>query len=70
MSKPGVIAKLAGCVLLAGLLVAGVLFPYVGGLGLISNRAADTVDNISSELLEGQVPEVTTVSDATGAPMA
>ena len=70
VSKPGVIAKLAGCVLLAGLLVAGVLFPYVGGLGLISNRAADTVDNISSELLEGQVPEVTTVSDATGAPMA
>ncbi|MGZ9840305.1 transglycosylase domain-containing protein [Tsukamurella ocularis] len=70
MSKPGVIAKLAGCVLLAGLLVAGVLFPYIGGLGLISNRAADTVDNISSELLEGQVPEVTTVSDTTGAPMA
>ncbi|CAM3544466.1 peptidoglycan glycosyltransferase [Tsukamurella ocularis] len=70
VSKPGVIAKLAGCVLLAGLLVAGVLFPYIGGLGLISNRAADTVDNISSELLEGQVPEVTTVSDTTGAPMA
>ncbi|GAB3130510.1 transglycosylase/D,D-transpeptidase PonA2 [Tsukamurella serpentis] len=70
MSKPGVIAKLVGCILLAGLLLAGVLFPYIGGVGLISNRAADTVDNISSELLEGQVPEVTTVTDSTGAPMA
>ncbi|WP_040766947.1 transglycosylase domain-containing protein [Tsukamurella sp. 1534] len=70
MSKPGVIAKLAGCILLAGLLVAGLLFPYIGGLGLVSNRAADTVDNISSELLEGQVPEVTTVTDATNAPIA
>ncbi|ADG80511.1 peptidoglycan glycosyltransferase OS=Tsukamurella paurometabola (strain ATCC 8368 / DSM / CCUG 35730 / CIP 100753 / JCM 10117 / KCTC 9821 / NBRC 16120 /NCIMB 702349 / NCTC 13040) OX=521096 GN=Tpau_3939 PE=4 SV=1 [Tsukamurella paurometabola] len=70
MSKPGVIAKLAACVLVAGLLVAGILFPYVGGVGLISNRAADTVDNISSELLEGQVPEVTTVTDNTGAPIA
>ncbi|GIZ97570.1 transglycosylase [Tsukamurella sp. TY48] len=68
--KPGVIAKLAACVLLGGLLVAGILFPYIGGIGLISNRAADTVDNISSELLEGQVPEVTTVTDNTGAPIA
>ncbi|MDF0532497.1 penicillin-binding protein [Tsukamurella sp. 8F] len=55
---------------MAGVLVAGVLFPFVGGAGLVSNRAADTVDNISSELLEGQVPEVTTVTDNSGTPMA
>ncbi|GAA4386713.1 penicillin-binding protein [Tsukamurella soli] len=70
VSKQKTIAWLIGCCLLAGLLVAGVLFPFIGGAGLVSNRAADTVDNISSELLQGQVPEVTTVTDSTGAPIA
>jgi membrane peptidoglycan carboxypeptidase len=68
--KSKVIAQLAVCVFLAGLLLAGLLFPYVGGAGLVSNRAADTVDNISSELLQGQVPEITTVTDSVGAPIA
>ncbi|ORM26818.1 transglycosylase domain-containing protein [Williamsia sp. 1135] len=61
---------LAGCCILAGVLVAGLLFPVAGGLGLVSNRAADTVQNVSSELLEGTVPEVTTMTDVNGKPIA
>ncbi len=41
-----------------------------GGIGLVSSRAADTVQNVSSELLEGTVPEVTTMTDVTGKPIA
>ena len=59
-----------GCCLLAGVLVAGLLFPVAGGLGLVSNRAADTMQNVSSELIEGQVPEVTTMTDVNGKPIA
>jgi membrane peptidoglycan carboxypeptidase len=51
-------------------LVAGLLFPVAGGIGLMSSRAADTVQNVSSELLEGTVPEVTTMTDVNGKPIA
>ncbi|WP_255450138.1 penicillin-binding protein [Skermania sp. ID1734] len=63
-------AKLAGSCLLAAVLVAGLLFPIVGGFGFLSNRAADAVDNVSAELVEGNVPAVSTMVDATGAPIA
>ncbi len=59
-----------GLCLLAGVLLAGMLFPAVGGLGLASNQASDTVDAVSSELVEGRVPVVSTVTDAAGTPIA
>ena len=58
--------KLAWCCLLASVIVAGLLFPVVGGLGLMYNRASDIVANGSSQLLEGDVPAVTTMVDAKG----
>ena len=58
--------KLAWCCLLASVIVACLLFPVVGGLGLMSNRASDIVANGSSQLLEGDVPAVTTMVDAKG----
>ena len=58
--------KLAWCCLLASVIVAGLLFPVVGGLGLMSNRASDIVANGSSQLLDGDVPAVTTMVDAKG----
>ncbi|MFW0789450.1 transglycosylase domain-containing protein [Gordonia sp. CPCC 205333] len=64
------LAPLAGCCLLAGVLVAGLLFPVASGLGVASNRAASAVENVSSELLNGTVPEVTTMTDAAGKPIA
>lgn len=61
---------LLACCALAGVLVAALLFPAAGGFGLLTNKAATTVENSSSELLDGTVPEVTTMTDSTGRPMA
>ncbi|MBA4025100.1 MAG: carboxypeptidase/penicillin-binding protein 1A [Gordonia sp.] len=61
---------LLGCCLLAGILVAGLLFPLVGGVGFVSSRAASAVDNVESELVGGQVPEVSTMTDVNGDPIA
>ncbi len=66
MSIRSTVAKLAGCTALGGVLVAGMLFPAAGGFGYVSNRAADTVDNSSAELVEGIVPAVTTMVDSAG----
>lgn len=58
--------KLAWCCLLASVILAGMLFPVAGGLGLMSNRASDIVANGSAQLLEGDVPAVSTMVDARG----
>ncbi|WP_309230230.1 transglycosylase domain-containing protein [Nocardia sp. SYP-A9097] len=64
------LARLAGSCVLAAVLLAGLLFPLAGGFGYISNRAADAVDNVSAELVEGAVPAVSTMVDANGQPFA
>lgn len=64
------LARLVGVCILAGLVLAGILFPVFGGAGVLINRASDAVDSTSSEVLEGEAPAVTTVLDATGAPIA
>jgi membrane peptidoglycan carboxypeptidase len=60
------VIKLAWCVLLASVVVAGLMFPVVGGFGLMSNRASDVVANGSAQLVEGEVPGVSTMVDAKG----
>ncbi|CAN5678541.1 transglycosylase/D,D-transpeptidase PonA2 [soil metagenome] len=60
------VIKLAWCCLLASVLVAALLFPLVGGVGLVSNRASDVVANGSAQLVEGEVPAVSTMVDAKG----
>jgi membrane peptidoglycan carboxypeptidase len=62
--------KLIGLCVLAGVLVAGVLFPVVGAAGVVSNQASETVDNTSSDLANVPPPLVTTVTDAAGNPVA
>lgn len=62
--------KLLGLCLLAGVLVAGMLFPFVGGLGVMSNQASATVDNMSTELANVPPPLVTTITDNKGKPIA
>ncbi|MEV0462101.1 penicillin-binding protein [Nocardia tengchongensis] len=62
--------RLAGACVLAAVLLAGLLFPLAGGFGFISNRAADAVDNVSAELVEGSVPAVSTMVDTNGTPFA
>jgi membrane peptidoglycan carboxypeptidase len=66
----GPAARLVGLCLVAGLLVVGVTFPLVGGVGLVSNDASDTVSATSTDLAAGQLPLVTTVTDRQGAPLA
>ncbi len=60
------IIKLAWSCLLASVILAGLLFPVAGGLGLMSNRASDIVANGSAQVLEGDIPAVTTMVDARG----
>ncbi|GAA1351498.1 transglycosylase domain-containing protein [Saccharothrix algeriensis] len=64
------LVKLVGLCFTAGVLLAAVLFPVVGGMGLASNRAADTVDQTSGELTKAELPLVTTVQDMHGQPIA
>ncbi len=64
------VPKLVGLCLLAGVLVAGVLFPVVGGLGLLSNKASAAVESISAHLANVPPPQVTRVTDRKGNPIA
>ncbi len=60
------VLKLAGCCLLAGVVATALMFPLVGGVGLMSNRASEVVANGSAQLLQGEVPAVTTMFDKKG----
>ncbi|MEU3272674.1 transglycosylase domain-containing protein [Saccharomonospora sp. NPDC006951] len=62
--------KMLGLCLLAGVLVAGILFPVVGAAGVISNEASDTVESMSSDLADEPPPLVTTITDKDGEPIA
>ena len=64
------VIKLAWCCLLASVLTAALMFPAVGGFGLMSNRASDVVANGSTQLVEGDVPQVSTMVDAQGTVIA
>ncbi|WP_326547512.1 transglycosylase/D,D-transpeptidase PonA2 [Mycolicibacterium sp. ND9-15] len=66
----GTVTKLALCCVLAGVLLAALMFPIAGGFGLLSNRASDVVANGSAQLVEEDVPQVTTMVDASGKPIA
>src|ERR1700684_1095272 len=60
------VLKLAGCCLLASVVATALMFPFAGGLGLMSNRASEVVANGSAQLLEAQVPAVSTMVDSKG----
>lgn len=66
----GTVIKLVLCCTLAGVLAAALMFPFAGGFGLLSNRASDIVANGSAQLVEEDVPQVTTMVDAAGKPIA
>ncbi|GAA0606442.1 transglycosylase domain-containing protein [Kutzneria viridogrisea] len=64
------LVKLVGLCLLAGVLVAGMLFPAVGAMGVVSNRASDTVDATSADLVTTDPPLVSVVTDKDNQPIA
>ena len=63
-------AKLILYILSAGMLVAALAFPVVGGVGAVANRLSDVTAEDSAQLLEGKVPIVSTMVDAAGNPIA
>src|SRR4051812_41003494 len=64
------VAKLAMHCVLAGFLTAAVLFPVVGGIGMLTSRLSNTVAQDSAEVLQGDAPSVSTMVDAAGTPIA
>jgi membrane peptidoglycan carboxypeptidase len=69
------VALLLGACLLAGVVVAGLLSPVVIGAGVLSNQGDGSVDDAAanadtSQLTSTRMPQVTTVLDRTGAPLA
>ncbi len=64
------VVRLLGVCVIAGLLVAGVAFPVVGGLGALSLASGSPVEASSPELAQGVFPALTTVTDRDGAPIA
>lgn len=56
--------------LVAGVIVAGMMFPVAAGIGLVSNDAGDSVNTVSTDLVDGPVPRTTVVTDAAGTPIA
>ena len=64
------VTKLAWCCALAAVLAAALMFPLAGGIGVMSNQASEVVASGSTELLAGDVPQVSTMTDAAGNPIA
>ncbi len=59
-----------GLCLLAGVLMAGMLFPVVGALGVASNRASDTIDSVTADLVTTDPPLITRITDSAGKDIA
>src|SRR5688500_11300372 len=57
------IATLLGLCVLAGVLVAGMTFPVAAGVGLVASDAGDSVQAVSTDLLDGPLPQTTVVTD-------
>ncbi|ANZ39607.1 penicillin-binding protein [Lentzea guizhouensis] len=64
------VSRLAVLCLVAGVLVAGLLFPVAGTLGTVSNKLSDQVKSTLALMLNNQPPLMTTVVDKDGAPIA
>src|SRR5690348_4727707 len=51
-SRPLLLAKLAATIVVAGALLAGLLFPWVGGSGLVARNSASLLDALPVELTD------------------
>ena len=58
------------CSVLAGLLVAGLTFPLVGGIGLLARGGADSFDQLPAELREDPLPQRSKILAADGSTLA
>ncbi|HEY2297499.1 MAG TPA: transglycosylase domain-containing protein [Jatrophihabitans sp.] len=60
------LAKLLGALIVAGVLGAGVLLPFVGGAGLVAKHYADKFENTTCNLQETPPPEKTQIYASDG----
>lgn len=64
------LGKLVATCVAAGVVAAGSLFPLAGAAGLASNKMADSLAGTSADLIKGDLPSISTVTDADGEPIA
>ena len=64
------LGKLVATCVAAGVVTAGSLFPISGAVGLTSNKMADSLAGTSADLVKGDLPSISTVTDADGEPIA
>lgn len=62
--------KMFGLCVLAGVLVAGLLLPVTVGGGATVNQASAAMSHMSSSLAKREMPQMSTVTDKDGAPIA
>jgi membrane peptidoglycan carboxypeptidase len=68
--RSGGLLKLFGLCVLAGVLVASLLMPLAVGAGATVNQTTSAMSDTSSTLQKRDMPEVSTVTDKDGAPIA
>ena len=64
------LGKLVATCVAAGVVAAGALFPVAGAAGLASNKMADSLAGTSADLIKGDLPSISTVTDSAGNPIA
>ncbi|MBB1027445.1 penicillin-binding protein, partial [Dietzia sp. DQ11-38-2] len=64
------LGKLVATCVAAGVVAAGSLFPIAGAAGLASNKMADSLSGTSADLIKGDLPSISTVTDSEGTPIA
>ncbi|MHC1560663.1 transglycosylase domain-containing protein [Actinomycetospora sp. C-140] len=63
-------ARVLAIAVIGGLLVAGLVYPLVGGAGQLAASAVGGVETTQPGVLTGDMPSVTTITDDAGAPLA
>jgi membrane peptidoglycan carboxypeptidase len=70
LTRGQTVARMGLFCLLAGVLMAALLFPVAGGAAIVVNHASDVAAQDSTQMMAGDVPTVSTMTDAAGNPIA
>lgn len=68
--RGGVLLKMFGLCVLAGVLVAALLLPMATGAGAMVNQTSDAMSKMSGSLARRDMPQVSTIMDKDGEPIA
>jgi membrane peptidoglycan carboxypeptidase len=64
------VSVLAVVSVVAGVLVAGIMLPFVGGVGIAARTASNNFESLPTDLKQNPLPQVSTVYAANGAKIA